>query len=123
MMVSVTSLGRGLHVQWVDFYIDGTMWAYLADSDGRVTNVCFDGRPGSPTRNRLFQHARHPRKAGAVLVELGGPEEGIVVPLLSRWLDSAPPNALNLTEWGWEMARDTLLRLGEPGGARDPGER
>ena len=50
---------------------------------------------------------------GAVLVELGEPEEGIVVSLLSHWLDSAGPKAQGLSEYGWEMARDALLRLGD----------
>jgi hypothetical protein len=113
MLAPITSLGPGLRVQWVDLYGDGTMMASLADSDGQVTHVCIDGRASSPTRGRLFQQARHPRQVGAVLVELGGEEEGIVVPLISRWLDSAGPKALELTELGWEMARDTLLRLGE----------
>jgi hypothetical protein len=45
---------------------------------------------------------------------LGAPEEGIVVPLLSHYLDSGGPRALGLTEYGWELARETLLRLGEP---------
>jgi hypothetical protein len=58
------------------------------------------------------------------LVELGAEEEGIVVPLLSRYLDSGGPKALGLTEYGWELARETLLRLGEPavsGGAGKAG--
>jgi hypothetical protein len=118
MYVPVTSLGRGLHVEWVDFYGvgasgDGTMTAVLSDNDGRTTAVCFDGRVNSPTRYRIFQQARHPGQPGAVLVELGSPEEGIVVPVISRWLDSGDPKALGLTELGWELARQTLLRLGE----------
>ena len=48
------------------------------------------------------------------MVDLGAPEEGIVVPLLSKYLDSGGPKALGLTEYGWELARETLLHLGEP---------
>ena len=113
MLIPVLSLGRNLRVEWVDFYGDGTMTASIADDSGQRTHVCFDVRASSPTRNRLFQQARHPRQAGAVLVELGDPEEGIVVSLLTRWLDSEGPKAQGLTEWGWELARDTLLHLGE----------
>ena len=47
-------------------------------------------------------------------MELGAPEEGIVIPLLSRYLDSHGPKAAGLTEYGWELARETLLRYGEP---------
>lgn len=111
MLVSVVSLGPGLHVQLVGLYGDGTLWASLADSAGRVTHVCIDGRAHSPTCGRLFEKARHPREDSAVLLELGGSEEGIVVPLLSRWLEKGP-KALGLTEWGWELAREALLRLG-----------
>jgi hypothetical protein len=121
MLVPIASLGQGLHVRLVDFYGDGTMWASLADDEGQVTHVCFDGRAQSPTRHRLYQQARHPRQDGAVLVELGSPEEGVVIPLLSRWLDSGGPKALGLTEYGWEMAREALLRYGEPGGEPEPG--
>jgi hypothetical protein len=48
------------------------------------------------------------------LVELGALEEGIVIPLLSCYLDSHGPKASGLTEYGWELARETLLRYGEP---------
>jgi hypothetical protein len=49
----------------------------------------------------------------AALVELGALEEGIVIPLLSKYLDSGGPKALGLTEHGWELAKETLLRFGE----------
>lgn len=111
MLVPVASLGRGIHVQWVDLYGNGTMMASLADGEGRVTHVCLDGRADSPTRGRLFEQARHPRQEGAALVELGGPEEAVVVPLVSRWLESGP-RATGLTERGWELARATLLLVG-----------
>jgi hypothetical protein len=97
----------------MDAYGDGTIWAWIKDGQGCCTEVCIDGRRGSPTRHRLFEHARHPRKAGAILIDLGAPEEGIIVPLLSRWLDSGEPQKLGLTERGKEIIQEGLLRLGE----------
>jgi hypothetical protein len=112
-MESLADLGRDLRVEWVDFYGDHTMTIVIGDSTGQRAWFCIDGRANSPTRYRLFQNGRHPRKEGAVLVELGAPEEGTVVPLVSRFLE-AGPKATELTEFGWELARETLLRLGEP---------
>jgi hypothetical protein len=114
MPLPVTALGNGLRVEWVDFYGDHTMHACISDEAGQRTAVCIDGRADSPTRYRLFQQARHPRQPEAALVELGAPEEGIVIPLLSKYLDSGGPKALGLTEYGWELAREALLRYGEP---------
>jgi len=45
---------------------------------------------------------------------LGAQAEGIVIQLLSSYLDSHGPKAAGLTEYGWELARETLLRYGEP---------
>jgi hypothetical protein len=112
MRVPVTALGKGLRVEWLDVYRDLTLHARLVDGAGQRTSICIDGRKCSPTRYRLFQQGRHPRQTGVTLVELGAPEEGIVVPLLSHYLDSGP-RAVGLTEYGWELARETLLRLGE----------
>src|SRR5262249_45044545 len=114
MQIPVTALGKDLRVKWVDFYGDLTMHARIVDGEGQWTEVCIDGRGNSSTRFRLFQQARHPRQPGASLVELGAPAEGIVIPLLSRYLDSGGPKALDLSEYGWELAKETLLRLGEP---------
>ncbi len=111
--VPVASLGRGMRVEWVDFYGNGVMSAALADAEGQRADVCFDGRANSPTRGRLFEGRRHPGKDGARLLELGGPEEGIIVPLISRWIDSGGPKALGLTERGWELVKESLLRIGE----------
>jgi hypothetical protein len=114
MRLPVLSLVGSLRVALVDAYGDGTVWFTIEDSGGRRATLCIDGREGSSTRHRLFDLARHPGKPGAVLLELGGPEEGLVVPLVSRWLDSAGPRELGLTEFGWEIVRDALLRLGAP---------
>jgi len=50
----------------------------------------------------------------AAQVELGSEEEGTVIPVISKWLDSAEPRQLGLTEYGWERIRDAIVRLGEP---------
>jgi hypothetical protein len=124
MLLPLAALGKGLRVEWIDFYGDYTMHACIADEAGHRTAICIDGRKNSPTCYRLFQQARHPNKPEAILVELGAPEEGIVIPLLSGYLDSHGPRASGLTEYGWELARETLLRYGEPpvsGTARQSG--
>jgi hypothetical protein len=112
MLYSIISLGADLRVSFVDAYGDGTVHARLEDGTGRNAVVCIDGRSGSPTRYRLFQGARHPSMPAAVLIELGGVEEGIVVPLISRWLDSDEAR-YQLTSHGRELAQETLLRLGD----------
>ena len=113
MQLPVTSLGKELRVEWIDFYGDRVMHAAISDKSGNRTEICIDRRNESPTRFRLFQQARHPDQPGAVLVELGAVAEGIVIPLLSYFLDRGP-RASGLTEYGWEMARESLLRYGEP---------
>jgi hypothetical protein len=113
-LVPVSLLGDSPRVAIADAYGDGTVWFAIDGSEDTFARVCIDGRQDSPTRHRLFDQAKHPRKPGAVLLDLGAPEEGIVVPLVSRWLDSAEPRKLGLTEYGWELIRDALLRLGEP---------
>jgi hypothetical protein len=112
MLCPVSTLGDSVRVVLADAYGDGTAWFAFKDAEGRYATVCIDGRRGSPTRYRLFDMARHPKKPKAVLLELGSAEEGIVIPLVSRWLDSAPPRALGLHEIGWDLIRDTLIRIG-----------
>jgi hypothetical protein len=121
MFCPVSLLRHSLRVDLADAYGDGTVWFALEDSKGHYAVVCIDGREGSPTQYRMFDRARHPRKPGAVLLELGSSEEGIIIPLVSKWLDSAPPRELGLTEYGRELIRDTLLRFGEPAGKRKAG--
>src|SRR5260370_19496295 len=88
MLSPVTSLEKEVFVEWLDHWSDGTMMAALVDSRGRKAHICIDGREKSATRYRLFENARHPNCEGAVLVELGSVEEGILVPLLSPYFDS-----------------------------------
>jgi hypothetical protein len=116
MLTPVSLLGESPKVHLADLYGDGTVWFALKDSEGHFAQVCIDGREGSPTRYRMFDQARHPRKPAAVLMELGSPEEGIIIPLVSKWLDSAPPRELGPTEYGWELIRDALLGFGQPAG-------
>lgn len=113
MQRPVTALGEGLRVLWIDFYGDFTLHACLSDDAEQRTEICIDGRKDSPTRYRLFQQGRHPNEPGVLLVELGAPEEGIVITLLSRHL-SHGPKASGLTEYGWELALETLLHYGDP---------
>jgi hypothetical protein len=114
MRLPTSSLVGPLRVVLADGYGDGTVWFTVEDSGGGRATLCIDGREGSATRHRLFDRARHPGRPGAVLLDLGCPEEGLVVPLVSRWLDSAEPGELGLTGFGWEKIRDALLRLGTP---------
>jgi hypothetical protein len=121
MLSPVSSLSRDVYVEWLDGYGDGTIMAALVDSQGRKTHVCIDGRKTSPTRYRLFEQARHPNQAGAILVELGSSEEGILVPLLSRYCDTrykpwnpstdAPREETQMLK---QLLKEALLRLGDP---------
>jgi hypothetical protein len=106
-------LAEPLSVSIADAYSDGVVWFAIDGSDDRDALVYIDGRKASPTRNRMFEGARHPRRGGR-LIELGAADEGIVIALVSKWLDSAEPRKLGLTEHGWELIRDSLLRYGEP---------
>jgi hypothetical protein len=114
MLSPVSALTEPIQVRIVDRYGDGTVWFSLEDPEGRRATCCIDGRAGSVTQNRLFDGGRHPRIPSVRLIELGDPEEGIVIPLISLWLDSAPPSELGLHEYYWELIRDALLNLGEP---------
>lgn len=115
MLSPVSSLSGSIRIVLVDAYGDGTVWFAFEDSNGRRARACIDGRARSHTRNRLFDGVSHPNDSNATLLELGGSEESIVVPLVSQWLDSGPPQTLGLTEYGWEQIRDALVRLGDPG--------
>ena len=91
-MVPVAALGDSIRVVLFDAsgnWDDGlVIWWALEDSDGARAYVGLDTRASRPTRYRLFEGARHPNSADCVWIELGSTEEGIIVPLLSRHLDS-----------------------------------
>lgn len=114
MLSPVSKLTGAIHVVLGDAYGDGTVWFALEDSGKRRSHVCIDGRNESRTKHRLFDGARHPNDARAVLIELGAHEEGLIVSLASEWRDSAPPSDLGLNEFGWELIRNGLVRVGEP---------
>src|SRR5437899_3127577 len=113
-LVSILDLDRSARVVWVDSYSTNVFWVDFEDATGKRALVCIDLRKDSPTRNRLFEKAMHPNKPGAVLVELGGEEEGVAIPLISRWLDSDEPRKMGIREEGIELVKTAFLRLGEP---------
>jgi len=116
MRTPIASLDTSIELKLLDGYGDGTVWARIEDGQRRGTTVCIDGRKGSPTRYRLFENARHPRATGATLIELGSREEGLVVSLISQWLESDDSLDVELTPFGIEMVQEALLHLGEPPG-------
>lgn len=114
MWAPLSTLNYSRRVAFADAYGDGTVTFTFEDSEGRRATVCIDGRKGSLTRNRLFDQAKHPNSPEAVLLELGAVEEGLIVPLISKWLDSGEPRKQEFTEFGQELIRNAVLRLGEP---------
>jgi hypothetical protein len=112
--VTVATLGSSARIAW----IDGTLevpWFEIEDDEGRYAVVCIDGREASRTRHRLFEGARHPDKLEAVLLELGSEEEGIIVPLFSRWLDNSDRmGPVSIPAGAKEHFIQLLLRLGQP---------
>jgi hypothetical protein len=114
--MSLSDLAAPAYVSWVDaLWSDGTVWFEIDDAVGGSAVVCIDDREGSPTRYRLFEQANHPGKPEAVLIELGSVAEGIVVPLLSSWLDSDEARQRVRPEFIERMV-GYLLRYGEPRG-------
>src|SRR6185295_13920976 len=91
-MVPIIDLGETVRVVLFDAsgdWDDGlVIWWALEDGDGRRAYVGLDARNSSPKRYRLFQGARNPKSPDCVWIELGSVEEGIIVPILSRHLDS-----------------------------------
>jgi hypothetical protein len=112
-MVRALDLGRDIHVAWVDSYLDKSFWFELDDAHFQTAVACIDRRANSPTRYRLFEGARLPGRPGAILIELGTLEEGIIVSSISRYLDSDAARKWLRPE-GIEMMQEALLRLGEP---------
>ena len=118
MRCALASLNDDRRIVLVDIYSHGVVWAVFEDSEHRRAIVCIDGRPTSATRNRLFERVRHPTKPGAVLVDLGAPEERIAIAMLSKWCDDEEASRRSgatsgMTEEGIEMVRDALLHLGD----------
>src|SRR4051794_24049587 len=108
MRVPISRLGPSPRGVLVDHSGDGTIWWVIEDASEQSAVVCLDGQVGSPTRFRLIEGTRHPRHPGGRVLDLGCLEEGIVVPLLSGWLDS-PQSRVTLTEYGFEVIREALL--------------
>jgi hypothetical protein len=110
--VAVADLIPPFQLILADCYSDGTVWFRVEDGGGRTTCVCIDGREGSRTRYRLFDGSRHPGHPGVRLLELGGVEEGVLVPLISEWVSS--PEFAILPAVGRELFLATFNRYGEP---------
>jgi hypothetical protein len=106
-----------LEVWIVDCYSflgpDTVFWASVRDEQDRASHVCIDRREGSSTRDRLFEGGRHPAKDNVRLIELGAPEEGIIVPLLSRWCDEYAMQGGLHRELFVEELRNALMRIGD----------
>lgn len=111
---SVLALDATARVVWVDSYPTNVFWAEFENATGQRAIVCIDLRQGSQTRNRLFEGAMHPNHRGAVLLELGSAEEGIAIPLISRWCDSDQPRKMGYRDDAIELIKNAFLRLGEP---------
>jgi hypothetical protein len=112
MLIPVSELGPSPRIIMVDRYGDGTIWWLMEDERQARAVVCLDGCVGSPTQYRLLDGTRHPKHPGGKTLELGCPEEGLAVPLLSRWLDSQIPKDV-ASEYSIEVVREALLRLGD----------
>lgn len=91
-MLPVARLGKSIRVTLFDAYGNWTdgfvLWWSLEDEHGEHAVVGLDDRKASPTRCRLFEGARHPAKGSCVWIELGSVDEGMIVPVLSQYLDS-----------------------------------
>jgi hypothetical protein len=119
MSVTVATLREDVRITLADCFTTESegfvIWAELMDGVGNRCLICIDSRPRSPTCHRLFQGATHPRDPGARLVDLGHSDEGIIVPLLSQWLDHFEPWGEGANRFRFkEMLHEALLRLGEP---------
>lgn len=110
---SILDLDHTARVTTMDAYTH-VFWAEFEDTNGRRALICIDLRPDSPTRNRLYGNAMHPKKPRAVLLELGGEEEGVAIPLISHWLDSDAPRKNGIGEEGVELLKRSFRCLGDP---------
>lgn len=112
-LVPISGLDETARVTHMASYGLNVFWAMIEDASGKKTQVCIDLRAESPTRSRLFEQARHPNQTGARLLELGCEEEGIAIPLISRWLDSEEPSRMGIHDKGIELLKMAFLKLGE----------
>jgi hypothetical protein len=113
-LVSILELGSKAHVAWVDSSFQICVWFEIEDGFERFAIICIDLRADSTTRFRLFEKAKSPCKAEALLLDLGCEEEGIAVSIVSRWLDSDVSKQWKISESGIELIQNALLRMGEP---------
>jgi hypothetical protein len=97
-----------------DAYGNASVWFAFRGSNESYSLVCIDCRPNSPTKYRMFDQTKYPGKPEGVLIELGSDEEGLVISLVSEWLDSTSPNELGMNDFGWKLFREALIRHGEP---------
>ncbi len=88
MSNGVTSLGPEATVVLVESYsgADGVIWVVLSDGV-HTTHVSLDGRRTTPTRDHLYDRARHPNKGWAIHIEPRSEEEAKVMSILRRWLE------------------------------------
>lgn len=102
----------GTYGEWDAGFV---FWWRLKDAQDRRTAVSIDDRKDSPTCHRLFQGAKHPDSPEAHLVDLGSEEEGIAIPVLSKWFDLPPKDMMGTrhSEEVLEIVRDAILRIGE----------
>ena len=114
MRVPVSKLDSSARVVLADAYSSAAIFWFDLEADGGAAFVFFDGRERSPTRNRLFQGARHPNRPEATLIELGSEEEGVAIPAISRFVDSDDARRW-LTCRGIELIIEYLNRYGQPG--------
>jgi hypothetical protein len=119
MLKSVGSFRPPIRVRLVDAFGSGgsgwvngfVWWASIEDCQGDWIHVCLDGRKASLTCHRLFEGAKHPSKPEAKLIELGSVEEGIIISLLSHWLDSS--DVKHLRQEALEQMRFDLIYYGD----------
>ncbi len=101
MIYPIAQLSGAVRVTFVDCYGSGSVWWFvLRDQKRREAFACIDRRELSPTFNRLFDGSRHPKQPNVKLLDLGSVEESIVVPAISRCLDSEGLDRQQFTDFG-----------------------
>jgi hypothetical protein len=100
-------------VALADAYHSGGVFWFDLEGDGGTAVVCIEGREGSPMRYRLFQGARLPDRPEAVLIDLGSEEEGVIIPAISRYVESDDAQRW-LIVYGRELITEYLNQYGVP---------